>query len=79
VNQPLQLKIGPRRQQVQAIKIRITAIRRYEEEQLDEFEQPIMVTVNGTPTGEAIKLTGLALEVGVKRNPYSRLPAAQRS
>lgn len=75
---PLQLKIGPRRQQVQAIKIRITAIRRYVEEQVID-DVPVMVTVNGAPTGEALKLTGLALEVGVKRNPYPRLGAAQRS
>ena len=71
VGGPLQLKIGPRRQQVQAIKIRITAIRRYVDESL--------VTINGAPTGEAMKLTGLAVEVGLKRGPYPRLSAAQRS
>lgn len=78
INQPLQLKIGPSRQQVQAIKIRIGAIRRYTEEQVID-DVPTTVTVNGAPTGEAIKLTGLALEVGLKRNAYPRLPAAQRS
>lgn len=64
VGGPLQLKIGPSRQQVQAIKIRLTAT-------ATATETP--------PTGEALKLTGLALEVGIKRNTYPRLPAAQRS
>jgi hypothetical protein len=32
-----------------------------------------------SPTGEALKLTGLALEVGFKRGTHRRLPAAQRT
>lgn len=32
----------------------------------------------GTPTGEAIKLTGLGLEVGLKPGLFRRLPAAQK-
>lgn len=31
-----------------------------------------------SPTGEALKLTGLALEVGIERGVFNRLPAAQR-
>ncbi len=75
VGGPLQLKIGPRRQQVQAIKIRITAIRRF----VMMTEESLLVTINGAPTGEAMKLTGIALEVGLKRGLYPRLSAAQRS
>lgn len=33
----------------------------------------------GTPTGEAIKLTGLGLEVGAQQGLYRRLPAAQKA
>lgn len=32
----------------------------------------------GAPTGEALKLTGLALEVGYERGVFNRLPASQR-
>lgn len=64
VGGPLQLKMGPQRQQVQAIKIRLTA---YD------------AALASPPTGEALKLTGLALEIGLKRGLYPRLPAAQRS
>jgi hypothetical protein len=33
----------------------------------------------GSPTGEACKLTGLAMEVGVKSGIYRRLPAGQKT
>lgn len=33
---------------------------------------------SGSPTGEALKLTGLGLEVGIKRGLRNNLPAAQR-
>jgi hypothetical protein len=75
VGGPLQLKIGPSRQQVQAIKIRITPV--FRSTVVPEFGDPIVTTM--PPEGEAIKLTGLALEVGYKRGLYPRLPAAQRS
>ncbi len=76
INRPLQLKIGPSRQQIQSIKIRITPMIRTEVISEDPEEPTITY---GPPTGEAIKLTGLALEVGFKRGAYPRLPAAQRS
>ncbi len=58
-----QVKHGPSRQQCQAVKIRITA-----------------VNTDGVsvPTGEALKLTGLALEVGVHPTLNTRLAAAQK-
>ena len=79
IGAPLQVKIGPRYEQVQAIKIRLTAIRRYTEEQFVD-DVPVTVTINGAPTGEALKLTGLGVEVGVKPpGLYNRLPPTQRS
>jgi len=32
----------------------------------------------GSPTGEALKLTGLGLEVGVEQPLFNRLPASQK-
>ncbi len=64
VGGPLQLRHGPKRHRVEAIKIRLTAH---------------TVGVSGTPpTGEALKLTGLGLEVGFEPGLFRRLPAAQK-
>jgi hypothetical protein len=65
VGSPLQVKIGPSRQQCQAIKVRLTAV------SSSDHADP--------PSGEALKLTGLALEVGLKPGLYRRLPAAQKT
>lgn len=65
VGGPLQVRIFPSRQKAQAIKLRITAV-------------DATNTAN-PPSGEALKLTGLALELGMKRGTYRRLPAAQRT
>ncbi len=58
-----QVRHGPSRQRCSSIKIRITA-----------------VATDGisAPTSEALKLTGLALRVGVYDNTQTRLPAAQK-
>jgi hypothetical protein len=62
VGGPLQVKHGPSIQELQAIKIRLTAT---------------STGVEGDPPdGEALKLTALALELGVERG-LNRLPAAQ--
>ena len=63
VGGPLQVEHRPSRPKGQAIKIRIT--------DLD-------ASTSTPPAGEALKLTGLALEVGRKRGLYKRLPAAQK-
>lgn len=63
VGGPLQVRFGNSRQTVQAIKVRITAVD---------------VTHATVPTGEALKLTGLALEVGTKPGMWRQLPKAQR-
>lgn len=64
----LQLQHGPKEQQLQAMRVRITAAR------IDSATGgPVY-----PPDGESLKLTGLALEVGLKRGGYPRLPAAQR-
>ncbi len=65
VGGPMQLEIGPTEQLVEAIKIRITAVANADG--------------TGSPTGEAIKLTGLALEVGARPGIYRRLPAGQKA
>ncbi len=64
---PLQVEHRPSIQEMQAIKIRLTAIRLVEEG--DEL-------VTYPPTGEALKLSHLALEVGLERH-LARLPMAQ--
>ncbi len=64
VGGPIQLRHGPKRHRCEAIKIRLTAH-----------------TVGNTgtpPTGEALKLTGLGLEIGFEPALYRRLPAAQK-
>jgi hypothetical protein len=62
VGGPLQMEHGPSTQEMQAIKIRLTS-----------------VSANGVfpPSGEAAKLTSLALELGMEPGLH-RLPAAQR-
>jgi hypothetical protein len=61
---PLQCRVGPSRQQLQAIKIRITA-------QEEGSPDP--------PPGEALKLTALSLEVARQPGLYKRLGAAVRT
>jgi hypothetical protein len=64
VGGPLQVKHGPSVQRMQAIKVRFTAVANADG--------------TGVPSGEALKLTGLALELGFKRGLRPNLPAAQR-
>jgi hypothetical protein len=61
---PLEVRHGPSIKSVVAIKIRLTAVS----------------TVNNItpPAGGALKLTGLALEIGFKRGINRLLPAAQK-
>lgn len=61
---PLQFRHGPKRHRVESIKIRLTA--------------HVPGDTATPPTGEALKLTGLALEVGFEPGLYRRLPAAQK-
>lgn len=62
VGGPLQIEQGPSIQENQALKIRFTA------------KNP---TNTGAPTTEALKVTSLALELGLERG-LNRIPAAQR-
>lgn len=66
---PEQVRIGPSVPRCQAIKIRITAIRRV----LEGAEY-----ITYAPITEALKLTGLALEVGIDKGINRRLPVAQK-
>lgn len=67
VGGPLQMQHGPSQQQCESMTIRITAC------------APESVIGNVLPpTGEALKLSGLAFEAGVRPTGYRRLPAAQR-
>jgi len=59
---PTQLRQGPSRQRCEAIRVRVT----------------ITSTTDTTPAYDAVTLTGLAFEVGVRRGLYARLPAAQK-
>lgn len=72
VGGPLQVNHGPSIQEMQALKIRITAIDTFVSEGGDP-DNPTIIT----PDGEALKLTSLALELGLERG-LNRLPAAQR-
>ena len=61
---PVQVRVQPPIQQVQAIKVRITMV---------------FPTVPGNAYAFApMTLTGIGLEVGIKRGLYRRMPAAQR-
>jgi hypothetical protein len=64
VGGPLQVAYGPKRPICESIKLRITA------ENADGL--------HGAPTGEALKLTSLGLEVGTEPGLLFRLPPAQR-
>jgi hypothetical protein len=68
VGDPLLIKHGPSIQEVEALKIRLTAIR----VTADELD---VITIT-TPEGEALKLTRLSLELGVERG-LRPLAAAQ--
>lgn len=63
VGGPMQLRHTPMRRKCQAIKIRITA--------RDAAK-------TDAPLGEAFKLTGLSLEIGIKPGAARHLPAAQK-
>jgi hypothetical protein len=63
VNGPLQVEHGPSRPKCEAIKIRITA-------------QAIGVTTH--PITQALNLTGLSLEVALRKSAFAGLPAAQK-
>lgn len=76
VGGPEQVRIGPSQQQCQAIKIRITVIAPTGDSSGSVIVSPGSLTA---PTGEAVKFTGLALEVGVKRGPYKMLPSTQKT
>ncbi len=64
VGGPEQVKVGPSRQQCQAFKVRITSQ---------------AVGVASVSTGEALKLTGLGVELGYRRGLHRRIPAAQKA
>jgi hypothetical protein len=63
VNGPLQVEHGPSRPKCESIKIRITA-------------QAIGVTTH--PITQALNLTGLSLEVALRKSAFAGLPAAQK-
>ena len=63
---PVQVRVQPPIQQVQAIKIRITAY------------PPVEDGVTYDYASQPMTLTGIGLEVGIKRGLYRRMPAAQR-
>lgn len=65
VGSVLQVQVSPSIQQVESVKIRITAS---------------STSDNGTPptAGASLKLTGLGMEVGIKRGLYKLLDAAQK-
>lgn len=60
-----EVRMGPSIQQMGAVKIRISAVSN------SNHANP--------PSGEAVKLSGIALEIGVKRGPFAQLPAAQKT
>ncbi len=62
VGDPIQTKHGVTQQRLEALKVRIT----------------IADTLGNVPNYDAITLTGLALEVGLYRGLYRRLPVAQK-
>lgn len=64
VGSALQVKHGPSEQVVEAIKVRLT-----------DYATGSQVNA---PAGEALRLTGLGLEVGLRRGLYRRLPVAQK-
>jgi hypothetical protein len=64
VGNPLQVRHGPRLHKVQSVKVRITVY--------------AAGSTSAKPTGEAVRLTGLGFEVGLKRGLFRRLPAAQK-
>lgn len=70
IGQPLQVRHGPSIQQCQAIKVRITAVT------VTGSEEGGYLYAN--PTTEALKLTGLGLELGFRRGLFRNLPAAQK-
>jgi hypothetical protein len=63
IGEPLQLKIGPAIQQAEAFKIRIT----------------ITPQSSAELNSECVKLTGLGLEIGIKRGPFPMLPSTQKT
>lgn len=71
VGGPLQIKVGPSIQRCQAIKVRITAV----ELVPPEGEGDPTITA---PATEALKLTGIGLEVGINRGLHRRVPASYK-
>jgi len=65
VGGPEQVRHGPSRQECQAIKVRLTAL-------------SISGAAASVPDNEALRLTAIALELGVKQGLYQRLTAAQK-
>lgn len=74
VGGPLQLKIGLKRPRCQSFKLRLTPVVKTE---LVPEEGPPVISYS-PPSGEALKLTGLALRVGAMGDLYNQLPAEQR-
>lgn len=64
VGGPLQFCHGPRYNRCQAIKVRLTAY--------------ASGSTTTAPAGEAVKLTGLSMSIGVQPGLFRRLPASQR-
>lgn len=60
-----QPKFGPAKQRCEAFKVRLTAMH--------------LSTAQTPPTGEALRLTGLGLEVGIERGLHRRIPSAQKA
>lgn len=65
-NGPTQLRVGPSRQRVQAVRLRLQVVAAADD--LLSF-----------PDDDPVTLTGLSLEVGMRRGLYPRLPAAQKT
>lgn len=63
VGGPLQVRHGPSIQKSESLRVRITAMD---------------AALDSAPAGEALRVTGIGLEVGVKRGLFRGLPAAQK-
>jgi hypothetical protein len=65
VGGPLQCVLGPSRRNCEAFKVRLTAVS--------------ASVVDASPDNEALKLTGLGIEIGIKRGLFRRLGVAQKA
>ena len=72
VGNPTQFRHGPSQQRIEAVRAKITIITAGRS---GGGEIPASPTY---PAADAVTLTGLAFEVGLRRGLYQRLPAAQK-